>query len=102
VFQAKGCGGTVDAEDGMYIRVIDGLVDIKNKGGQAVFARGDTAYVALPDKKPVKKTIAAGIIEPKKEAPKPLPKAAVVEQPEEDSSNLWWWLLGIMAIVLVI
>jgi hypothetical protein len=102
VFQAKGCGGTVDAEDGMYIRVIDGLVDIKNKGGQAVFARGDTAYVALPDKKPVKKKIAAGIIEPNKVAPKPLPKAAVVEQPEEEGSNVWWWLLGILAVVLVI
>jgi len=102
VFQAKGCGGTVDAEDGMYIKVIDGLVDIKNKGGQAVFARGDTAYVALPDKKPVKKKVAAGIIEPRKVAPKSLPEATVVEQPEEESSNVWWWLLGIVAIVLVI
>jgi hypothetical protein len=38
----------------------------------------------------------------RKVAPKPLPEASVVEQPEEDSSSVWWWLLGIVAIVLVI
>ncbi len=92
VFQAKGCGGTVDAGDGLYLEVIKGLVDVHNKTGTAVASKGDTIYVALPDAMPKKEKLKQGILEPRSE------RAAN----NEENSSFWWWLLGIAAIVLLI
>ena len=94
VFQSKGCGGTIDADDGLYLEVIKGLVDVHNEAGSGVFAKGETAYVPLPKAAPKKVKIKPGII-------KPVIKTEVKE-PEEESSSFWWWLLGVVGIVLLI
>lgn len=91
VFQSKGCGGTVDTDDGLYVEVIKGLVDVHNQSGNAVAAKGDTIYVALPETAPKKEKIKTGILKPVSE-PEPVPDA--------DYSILW--LLGIVAVILLI
>jgi len=94
VFQSKGCGGTIDADDGFYLEVIKGLVDVHNEAGSEVIAKGETAYVPLPKAVPKKIKVKPGIIKPvvKKE----------IKEVEEESSSLWWWLLGIVGIALLI
>lgn len=94
VFQSKGCGGTIDADEGFYLEVIKGLVDVHNVAGSEVIAKGETAYVPLPKAVPKKVEVKQGIIQPvvKTEA----------NESEEESSSLWWWLLGIVGIALLI
>jgi hypothetical protein len=100
VFQTKGCGGTIDADDGLYLEVIKGLVDVTNEAGHEVIAKGETAYVPLPKAVPRKVKIKPGVIRP----------AVVIEpvvethinEPEEESSSFWWWILGIVGIALLI
>ena len=92
VYQSKGCGGTVDADDGFYLEVIKGLVDVHNQAGSTVVAKGDTAYVALPEKAPVKKDIDKAILNPVK----------ATEADEEESSGIWWWLLGIAVLAIAL
>ena len=94
VFQSKGCGGTIDADDGLYLEVIKGLVDVFNEAGHEVIAKGETAYVPLPKAVPRKVKIKPGVI-------KPVVKTDVKE-PEEESSSFWWWILGIVGIALLI
>lgn len=101
VFQSKGCGGTIDTDNGLYLQVIKGLVDVHNKGGSAVLAKGESAYVPLPDIAPVKKTIDDGVLNlviEKFEGVKPATKVIV----EEESSDFWWWLLGIVSLALLV
>jgi len=97
VFQSKGCGGTLDADDGLYLEVIKGLVDVHNEAGSEVIAKGETAYVPLPKAAPKKVKVKPGVIQPvvKTEVKKP-------EEPEEESSSIWWWILGIAGIALLI
>ncbi len=95
VFQSRGCGGTVDADDGFYLEVIKGLVDVHNEAGKEVIAKGETAYVPLPKAVPKKVRVEPGII-------KPVVKKVEVKEPEEESSNFWWWLLGVVGLVLLI
>lgn len=97
VFQAQGCGGTVNADDGFYLEVIKGVVDVHNEAGKAVIAKGETAYVPLPKTVPQKTAVKPGIVKP---APKPAP-APVVE--EEESSSGWWWaVIGVIGIALLL
>jgi len=92
VFQSKGCDGTVDTDDeGFYIKVIDGLVNVHNKAADTAVAKNDTLFIPLPDKAPVKKDIKPGVIEP------------VTEEAEEKSTNPWWWaVLGVIALALAL
>jgi len=100
VFQSKGCGGTLDADDGMYLEVIKGLVDVHNSAGHELLSKGETAYVPLPKTAPQKVAPKPGILTPVKVEPVMAPVPA---QPvEEESSSGWWWLLGVVAIVLLI
>ena len=40
VFQSKGCDGSVDTEDeGLYVKVIEGLVDVHNKAAKTTVAK---------------------------------------------------------------
>jgi hypothetical protein len=96
VFQSKGCGGTIDADDGFYLEVIKGLVDVHNEAGSEVIAKGETAYVPLPKAVPKKVKIKPGII-------KPVVKPEI-KQPEdsEDGASYWWWLLGVIGLALLI
>lgn len=94
VFQSKGCGGTIDADDGFYLEVIKGLVDVHNEAGREVIAKGETAYVPLPKAVPKKVKIKPGVI-------KPVVKTEAKE-PEEEGGSYWWWLLGIVGLVLLI
>jgi hypothetical protein len=94
VFQSKGCGGTLDADDGLYLEVIKGLVDVHNEAGREIIAKGETAYVPLPKSVPEKIKVKPGII-------KPVAKTEAVE-PEEESSSVWWWVLGIVGVALLI
>lgn len=100
VFQSKGCGGTIDADDGLYVKVIKGLVNVHNVAGNEVIAKGETAYVSLPKTVPKKVKVKPGIIKPvvKKVEPVKLDEA----DSEEESSSIWWWLLGAIGIVLLI
>lgn len=96
VFQSKGCGGTLDADDGFYLQVIKGLVDVHNQAGKEVVAKGETAYVPLPKSRPTKTEIKPGILAP-------IEKPVVATEPDvEESSSGWWWVLGIVAVVLLI
>ena len=95
VFQSKGCGGTVDADDGLYLEVIKGLVDVHNTAGDVVIAKGETAYVPLPTIAPKKTTFKAGVVSPVKQA-------APVKKVSEEENNYWWWLFGIAALALLI
>jgi len=89
VFQSKGCGGTIDADDGLYLEVIKGLVDVHNPAGSTMVAVGETAYVPLPETAPKKTEVKTGVLHP------------VQSEAEEGTSN-WWWLLGIVAVALLI
>lgn len=100
VFQSKGCSGTIDADDGLYLQVIKGLVDVHNKGGNAVVAKGETAYVPLPDKTPVKKKIDDGILNPVVVKPELI--KAVESETEEENTGFWWWLLGIAGLAILL
>jgi hypothetical protein len=93
VFQSKGCGGTLDADDGFYLEVIKGLVNVHNQAGKEVIAKGETVYISAPKAAPKKIKIKPGII-------KPVQK--IEEKPEEESSSVWWWLLGAIGIALLI
>ncbi len=92
VFQSKGCDGSIDtADDGLYLKVIKGLVDVHNSAASTSVAKGDTVYIPLPDKAPVDKVIADKVI--------------VTEdgsQPTEEESSYWWWLLGAVALLAVL
>ena len=96
VFQSKGCGGTIDADDGLYLEVIKGLVDVYNQAGKEVIAKGETAYVPLPKAAPKKVKVKPGVLKPVLNKPEAKP------EPEEESTSLWWWLLGIVGIALLI
>jgi len=92
VFQSKGCDGSVDTDDnGLYVKVINGLVDVHNKAAKTEVAKNDTLYIPLPDKAPVEKDIKPGVFEPVKEVA------------EEESTSPWWWaVLGVIIIALAI
>jgi len=94
VFQNKGCGGTLDADDGFYLEVIKGLVTVHNEAGAQVIAKGETAIVPLPAAKPQKQEVKSGIINPVKTTDLP--------DENEESSSMWWWLLGVVALVILI
>ena len=90
VFQSKGCDGTIDLDDdGLYLEVMKGIVDVSNKSGVTSVERPDTLYIPLPGSEPVEKTIAAGVLSP-------------VEAEEESESNFWWYLLGIAGLALAL
>ena len=92
VFQSKGCDGSIDTDDdGLYIKVIEGLVDVHNKAANTQVVKNGTLYIPTPDKAPQEKSIQAGVLEP------------VKEEPEEESGVSWWWaLLGAIAIALAL
>ena len=94
VFQSKGCDGSVDTEDeGLYLKVIQGLVNVHNKAANTAVAKNDSLYIQLPDKAPVEKDIKPGVVEPLKEEAKD----------EDESTSPWWWaLLGVIALALVL
>jgi hypothetical protein len=92
VFQSKGCSGSIDTDDdGLYVKVIKGLVDVYNKAARTEVAKGDTLYIALPDQAPQEKVIKPGVLEP------------VAKEPEEASNSVWWWgALGVVLIALAL
>jgi hypothetical protein len=101
VFQSKGCGGTLDADDGLYIKVIKGLVNVHNEAGNEVVAKGETAYVSLPKAAPKKVKLKPGVFKPLTKKVEPVVDVEATDS-EDDSSSLWWWLLGAIGIVLLI
>ena len=96
VFQSKGCGGSIDTgDDGLYIKVIKGLVEVYNKAARTEVAKGDTLYIPLPDEAPREKEISPGVLEPVVEKPEP--------EAEAPSSHVWWWTaLGVILIALAL
>jgi hypothetical protein len=102
VFQSKGCGGTIDADDGLYVEVIKGLIDVHNNAGSEIVAKGETAYVSLPQTAPKKVKIKPGIIKPVEKVAVQAEPVDPEPEPEQESSGSWWWLLGIVGIALLI
>ncbi len=108
VYQSKGCDGTVDTgDDGLYLKVIKGIVDVHNKRTKVKtpVAKGNTLYLKSADDEPVKNIPMEGVLTP---APEPEPKVIEpvvepvpepVEEPEE-SSSMWWWLLALGLLAL--
>jgi len=94
VFQSKGCGGTIDVDDGLYLEVIRGLVDVYNQAGREVVAKGETAYVSLPTAAPKKVAIKPGVLSPVIVVPD--------EKIDDTGSSLWWWVFGIAGVALLI
>ncbi len=96
VFQSKGCSGSIDTDDdGLYVKVIEGLVEVYNKAARTQVVKDDTLYIALPDEAPQEKAIMPGVLEPVIE---PLD-----EKPEESSNSLWWWAAaGVVLIALAL
>ncbi len=92
VFQSKGCDGSIDTEDdGLYVKVVKGLVNVHNKAANTAVAKNDTLYIPLPDKAPVEKEIEPGVIEP------------VTDDSEDESVSPWWWaVLGVIALALAL
>jgi len=91
VFQSKGCGGTVDTDDGLFLKVINGLVDVTNHAGSTVVAKGNQLYIPLPDTKPVAKAIPPGVFKPVTQP--------VEKKPEAKSGVSWWWYaLGVVLV----
>lgn len=85
VFQSKGCEGTIDLNDnGLYLEVMKGIVDVSNKAGTTAVERPDTLYIPLPGASPEERQIGEGVI-----------------NPHEDTS-LWWYLLGAVVIALAL
>lgn len=92
VFQSKGCDGTVDTgDDGLYLKVIKGLVDVHSKKSRSVVAKGDTLYVKAPDSEHVQNVVKPGVLTPVVKEPEP---------PEDDSISPWWWLLALGLLAL--
>jgi hypothetical protein len=46
-------GGTPPLPPGLYVQVIDGLINVTNKGGTQNFAAGQFGYTAAPFQAPV-------------------------------------------------
>lgn len=108
VYQSKGCGGTADTDNGFYLEVIKGLVDVHNEAGSTVITKGEMAYVPLPNSVPKKVKIKQGVLKPVVEpvVTEPVKTVQVLSQPEpvieEESNSVWWWLLGIVVVILLI
>jgi len=91
VFQSKGCGGTVDTgDDGLYLKVIKGIVDVHTKKTKTEVAKGDTLYIKSAESEPVKNVVKPGVLSPVVEKP----------EPEDDSISSWWWLLALGLLAL--
>ncbi len=85
VLQAYGCDGSVDVNSkGLFVKVNQGSIDLKNKSGSVALNAGDAAHVTGDDKKPQPIQVGDGVFDAAKEG-------------DEDSS-WWWWLLGIIVI----
>jgi len=92
VFQSKGCGGTIDTDDdGLFLQVIKGLVDVKNEAATTVVAKGNQLYIPLPDAAPVKKDIDPRVLEP-----------AQSEADDDDGVSWWWYVLGVALIAVAL
>jgi hypothetical protein len=91
VFQSKGCDGSIDTgDDGLYVKVMQGEVDVHNKAAETAVAKNDTLYIPQIDKAPVEKDIKPGVVEP-------------VAESEDGSVSPWWWaVLGVIVIALAI
>ena len=82
VFQSKGCGGTIDLDDdGLYLQVAKGLIDVTNRSGSVAVSKGNNLYIPLPGGAPAEKSIWDGIL-----------------NPMEEDSNFWWYLLAVVAL----
>ena len=93
VFQSRGCDGSADTgDDGLYLKVIKGLVDVYNEAEETPVVKGDTLYIPLPGARPVAKSIEKNVIVIE-------PDAETVEQ---ESSSFWWWLLGAAALLALL
>ena len=86
VFQSKGCDGTIDLDDnGLYLQVAKGLIDVTNRSGSVSVSKGNNLYIPLPDGAPAEKNTWDGILNPMKE-----------------DSNFWWYLLAVVALAVAL
>ena len=94
VFQSKGCDGSVDTDDnGLYLKVIKGIVDVHSKKKKTEVVKGESLYVKNADAEPVKNVVKPGVLSPVIEEPKQ-------QLEEDDSISSWWWLLALGLLAL--
>lgn len=87
VLQAHGCDGSLDVNSkGLFVKVNQGAIDLKNKTGSVQLAAGNAAHVTDENKKPQAISVQEGVFE---KAP---------EEEEDEETSWWWWLLGIALI----
>ena len=82
VFQSKGCDGTVDTkDDGLYLKVIKGIVYVHNKRSRAKteVVKGDTLYMKSADAEPIKNIPMEGVIIPAEIKPKVIEPEPVID-----------------------
>lgn len=99
VFQSKGCGGTIDTkDDGLYLEVIKGIVDVHNNkfDTNTAVVKGDTLYLKTPESIPVKNAVVAGVLSPVVK-PEKIPEPEI-ESEAEQSSDWGWWLLVLLLL----
>lgn len=89
VLQTYGCDGSVDVNsDGLFVKVNQGAIELKNKTGSVGLSAGDAAHVSGDDKLPQSITVEDGVFD----------KAS---ENSSDDESWWWWLLGIVVIVAI-
>ena len=84
VLQSHGCDGSLDVNsDGMFVRVNNGAIDLKNKAGTTSMNAGDAAHLTGENASPDGINVKSGVFDAAE---------------EDEGSSWWWWLLGILLI----
>ncbi|MDH5484856.1 MAG: FecR family protein [Gammaproteobacteria bacterium] len=88
VLQSHGCDGSLDVNsDGLFVRVNQGAIDLKNKSGMTALSAGNAAHVAGDGENPQNINTRGGVFD---------------QATEEDESSSWWWLLGLLLILAAV
>lgn len=94
VRQSDGCGGKADVDDdGLYVAVLSGEVEVQNPAGKIKVESGDAAHVAQNNTRPESYEPFSGMVfgEAKVETP-------VTEDDDGDGIPIWWMIVGVVIL----
>jgi hypothetical protein len=87
VLQSHGCDGSMDVNsNGLFVRVNQGAIDLKNQSGVVALTSGNAAHVIGEGNKPQNINASNGVF----------------EKAEKEESSSWWWLLGLIIILAAV